>query len=373
MNSLLLSILFLVGQPLADPTYFSYNSPACVAAKALHGNLLPLMVATSEPSCPWTAEEASSVETGRYVTHYSFWNEDRTNNLELSASKLDGLMLLPGQELSFNQIVGERTEERGFKKANVIVGAKGYELGLGGGICQTASTVHAAALFAGLDVLERHPHRFRVKYMPAGLDATVNYGKKDLRIANNTPFPVVFHLGFVNRGDLIVRVMSPAKVYAVRYKYEVLEEVLSDTVRFEIAGKVKDRVHYYGRPGYKIEKFVYKRNLWTGDKQRVTFPKDDYKPSPWVLRVAELPGGRVAHSGLTKAQIAEFLQGSRYTVDMARFPDLKPNLKDWVSPPNLRDADLEKLIRFKQTISGGSFRPEGEDVAFMELGIYSWM
>ncbi len=373
MNSLFLSILFLMMQPVADPTYFSYNSPSCVVRNMARGNFLPIIVQTTEPSCPWTAEEASVVETGRYATHYSFWNEDRTNNLELSASKLDGVMLLPGQELSFNSIVGERTQERGFKKANVIVGAKGYELGLGGGICQTASTVHAASVFAGLDVLERFPHRFRVKYIPAGLDATVNYGKKDLRVANNTPFPVVFHLGFVNRGDLIVRVMSPAKVFTVRYKYEVLEEVLSDSVRFEIAGKVKDKVHYYGRPGYKIERVVYRRNPWTGEKQRVGFPDDAYQPSPWVLRVAELPGGRVSHTGLSKAEINAFLQGTRYNVDMARFPDLRPNLKDWVSPPNLRTGDLEKLVRFKQAVSGGTFRPEDPDVAYSAFGFYLWM
>lgn len=373
MNGLIVSFLFLMIQPVADPTYFSYNSPYCLARSVAKGNLLPLIVQSTEPPCPWTAEDASVVETSRYATHYSFWNEDRSNNLELSASKLDGIMLLPGQEMSFNTIVGERTVDRGFKKANVIVGAKGYELGIGGGICQTASTVHAAAVFAGLDVLERHPHRFRVKYIPAGLDATVNYGKKDLRLANNTPFPVVFHLGFVTRGDLIVRVMAPAKVFAVRYKYEVLEEIPSDMVRFEVTSKEKDRVHYYGRPGYKIEKWVYRRNLWTGEKSRIVPPKDDYQPSPWVLRAAQLPAGRVGYSGLTKAEINDFLRGTRYTADMARFPDLRPNLKDWVNPPAPKDRELEKFIHFKQAISGGEFRPENPDVAYQDFPPLSLM
>ena len=133
MSGLLLSVLFMLMQPVADPTFFSYNSPYCLARQLAAGNPLPWIVQGMEPSCPWTAEDASQVETGRYATHYSFWNEDRSNNLELSASRLDGVMLLPGQELSFNTVVGERTAEAGFKKANVIVGAKGYELGIGWG------------------------------------------------------------------------------------------------------------------------------------------------------------------------------------------------------------------------------------------------
>ena len=225
-------------------------------------------------------------------------------------------------------------------------------------------------MFAGLDVLERYPHRFKVKYIPAGLDATVNYGKKDLRLANNTPFPVVFHLGFVNRGDLIVRVMSPAKVFSVRYKYEVLEEVPSDMVRFEIADAKKDRVHYYGRPGYKIDRTFYRRNLWTGEKVKISSPKDEYQPSPWVLRVAQLPGGKVSHTGLTKAAINDFLRGSRYNVDMARFPDLRPNLKDWVSQPSLREEYLEKFVHFRQTVKGGAFRQEAPEVAWLDFPFF---
>jgi len=261
--------------------------------------------------------------------------------------------------LSFNELVGERTEERGYKKANVIAGPKGYELGVGGGICQTASTVYAAALFAGLEIVERYHHRFRVKYMPPGLDATVNYGKKDLKVRNNLPFPVVFELGFVKEGELVARVMAPAKMYSVKYKYEVMEEVLSDRVQFEMKGKSKDLVKYYGRPGYKIARFRYLTDLVTGTKQREALPKDEYQASPWVLRVEEYPDGNKALAGLTPGQIEQLLQGSRYTVDMARFPDVKADHKDWVRPPSVRAGYLEGLTRFRTVVSTGD-EPKAE-------------
>ncbi len=126
---------------------------------------------------------------GKYQTKYATSNRPRSNNVELSAKFVDGTILLPGDEFSYNKIVGERTYERGFKAASVYENNKMVD-GLGGGICQTSSTIYAAVLYADLEVTERHEHMLEVHYAPLGMDATVAYGSLDFRFKNNTDAPV---------------------------------------------------------------------------------------------------------------------------------------------------------------------------------------
>ena len=94
--------------------------------------------------------------------------------------------------VSFNAIVGDRSEENGFQKSWEIFKGEMVE-GVGGGTCQVASTFHAAAFFGGLDVLERLPHSRPSAYIPMGLDSTVVYPIVDLKLRNPHPFPVVVH------------------------------------------------------------------------------------------------------------------------------------------------------------------------------------
>lgn len=126
---------------------------------------------------------------GKYNTKYATSNRPRSNNVELAAKFVDGTILLPGDEFSYNKIVGERTYERGFKAASVYENNKMVD-GLGGGICQTSSTLYAAVLYADLEVTERHEHMLEVHYAPLGMDATVAYGSLDFRFKNNTDAPV---------------------------------------------------------------------------------------------------------------------------------------------------------------------------------------
>ncbi|MEO6419715.1 MAG: VanW family protein, partial [Polyangiaceae bacterium] len=91
----------------------------------------------------------------------------RARNIEVGASKLDGLVLSPGELISFNQVVGERSEENGFQKSWEIFKGEMIE-GVGGGTCQVASTMHAISFFGGLDILERLPHSRPSSYIPMG-------------------------------------------------------------------------------------------------------------------------------------------------------------------------------------------------------------
>ena len=345
MTAFLVSMMLLVSQPVVNPAYFATNSPQCLAFSLSKGNPLPLMVHTKHPPCPWNSDDAALVEIGRFYSLYSYWNDERTTNLELAASHIDGTMLLPGEEFSFNQTVGERNERRGFKKAKVIIPG-GYIEDYGGGICQTASTLHAAAVLAGLEITKRYSHRFRVHYMPPGLDATVDWGRKDLKIKNNTQFPVVFHLGRLEKGEFFVQIRAPMKTYRVKYKYELVKETPSDKVRFAVVEEVEDAVKYYGRPGLEIEKKLWVRDLRTKDIDVHDMGKDTYFPSPWKIRVTQLPGKKRFVKGLSVEEINKLLEGTRYTTESARFNDVVEQQGHYMPRVYVPSEKLHKFTRF---------------------------
>jgi len=130
-----------------------------------------------------------------FETNFSRWGDQgpRARNIEVAASHVEGLVIEPGQAVSFNGVVGERSESNGFKHAFEILKGEMVE-GTGGGTCQVASTLHAIAFFGGLDILQRLPHSRPSGYIPAGLDATVVYPVVDLKLRNPFPFPVVVHV-----------------------------------------------------------------------------------------------------------------------------------------------------------------------------------
>lgn len=117
-------------------------------------------------------------------------NENRNTNLRLVCEILDGLILQPGEEFSFNGIVGERTAERGFKAAPAYSGS-GLVNAIGGGVCQTSTTLYNCALLADLDIIFRVCHGMTVSYVPLGLDATVNWLTTDFQFANSANFPIM--------------------------------------------------------------------------------------------------------------------------------------------------------------------------------------
>jgi len=129
---------------------------------------------------------------GQYSTYFDSSQVNRTENVRLAAKALDGKQLAPGERFSFNESVGERTAEAGYKEAMVIEG-DAYTPGLGGGICQVSSTLYNAVILAHLEVLERHPHSLPVAYVPLGQDATVSYGILDFRFRNNTDAYLLIH------------------------------------------------------------------------------------------------------------------------------------------------------------------------------------
>ncbi|WP_078395005.1 VanW family protein [Shouchella patagoniensis] len=118
----------------------------------------------------------------------------RMENIRLSTESIDYVVLGSGDTFTFNGVTGERTLENGYKEATVIMDGDFVD-GVGGGICQTSTTLYNAVLDAGLTVIERHPHSLPISYVEEGLDAMVNWGTADLRFRNDFDYPVVIRGG----------------------------------------------------------------------------------------------------------------------------------------------------------------------------------
>jgi len=116
-------------------------------------------------------------------------NANRTTNLMLASSKINGTVIMPGETFSYNTVVGERTIAAGYRNAAIYENGRVVD-GLGGGICQVSSTLYNTVLYANLDVVERSNHMFLTTYVSGGRDATVAYGSLDFKFKNNRDYPV---------------------------------------------------------------------------------------------------------------------------------------------------------------------------------------
>lgn len=126
---------------------------------------------------------------GTQTTSFKSSSSNRVNNISLAAKKIDGVILNPGDEFSYNETVGQRTESAGFKKAGAYANGKVVQE-LGGGICQVSSTLYCAALYANLKITDRTCHYFPVDYLPSGLDATVSWKTPDFKFKNDRDYPI---------------------------------------------------------------------------------------------------------------------------------------------------------------------------------------
>lgn len=126
---------------------------------------------------------------GSYKTPLLSKAKNRVDNIKLASKKINGYKVKPGAIFSFNDVVGKRDAENGFKVATIIVKGE-YDEDMGGGVCQLSSTLYNAADKAKLEVLERHAHSRAVSYLPEGRDAAVSYGYLDLKFKNNKEYSI---------------------------------------------------------------------------------------------------------------------------------------------------------------------------------------
>ncbi len=163
-----------------------YENYGKAEGRSAAGNGTGLAASAAQP----VSQPVSNI-IGSYTTTYDP-NIPRATNVIVAASRINGVVLQPGQSFSFHQTILPRSAANGYVEAPVIVGKK-YVPGIGGGICQVSSTLYAAMLSAGLPATERHPHSLVVNYIPVGMDATISGSVKDLKFTNVFAEPICIH------------------------------------------------------------------------------------------------------------------------------------------------------------------------------------
>ena len=160
-----------------------------VGAENAEEYTIPLKITPANKTTDDIGMEAFPYEVSSFPTKYDASNTNRSGNLKIAADKINGTVLMPGQEFSFNEVVGKRTIEDGYRNAKIYENGQVVD-GLAGGICQISSTLYNAVLLANLEITERRNHSFTTSYVPAGRDATVVYGVQDFKFKNSRKYPI---------------------------------------------------------------------------------------------------------------------------------------------------------------------------------------
>ena len=223
---------------------------------ASNARVYPLPVNVLKPSLSeeeiagWPLDQV----LGFYVTKFDPADEQRTHNLRLAAQAIDGVIVRPDDEFSFNAFVGPRAPEKGYLEAPVIQRNR-LVLGMGGGVCQVSSTLFNAVLLAGLPVRKRANHTQPSTYVPLGRDATVVFDAVDFVFANDSGRPVVIAAETVG-ARLVVAVVGHRDA---RPRVEIaveIKESIPFTTEIEndpgLAAGV-EAVVQQGREGYKVQ------------------------------------------------------------------------------------------------------------------------
>ncbi|BAK81695.1 VanW family protein [Candidatus Arthromitus sp. SFB-rat-Yit] len=223
-----------------------------------------------------------------YSTSYKSSSNERATNVELSANFINGTILLPGESFSFNSTVGQRTRERGFKDAAIIVGNV-YESGLGGGICQTSSTLHQAVVRAGILPTQRRNHSLPTSYMPLGFDAAVAWGSLDYVFKNTYDFPILIDVSTEGR-NLTISIYGD--VTAVDKTYSTVaenQETIAYSTKYvndNTLAKGTQVVQKNGVNGSKVKVYLVSKEKSTGKTVEKKYVWNDYyAPQDKIIRV----------------------------------------------------------------------------------------
>lgn len=183
-------------------------------------------------------------------------NVPRTNNVRLASAAINGTILNPGEEFSYNNVVGERTTERGYQSAGAYSGNEIIDE-VGGGVCQPSSTLYMAVLRADLEVTQRVNHSFTVAYTPLGEDATVSWGGPDFCFKNDTDYPIKI-LAEQSNGQLTMTIVgTKTSDKTVTTRTEVIETYTPQRIEKKDNSMMvgQSRVEVSGIPGYSTRTY----------------------------------------------------------------------------------------------------------------------
>lgn len=222
---------------------------------------------------------------GTYTTVFNASLIERTSNVRTAANALDMKVIKPGEILSFNQLVGERTVAGGYKDAFIILDGK-FVPGLGGGICQVSSTLYNAGLLANLSVNERSNHDLAITYTPLGQDATVAFPDLDLKFLNDSGGYLLIRTKTSYNTltiELYGKVVPGREVYISNATQSVIPAVEQHLVD-ETMAHGESNVTQHGQPGYVVN--AYRTVKENGQVVKTeTLNQSRYAPLPTIVAV----------------------------------------------------------------------------------------
>ena len=223
---------------------------------------------------------------GEYSTSFLGSSPGRIENIRLSAESINGKILLPGQSMSFNETTGPIREEFGYRGATVIVGGQ-YTSGVGGGVCQTSTTLYNALLMAGVTILERSPHSIPPKYVDLGRGAAVAENLLDLKFRNDFDFPIYIATEVKdNRVFVYVYGDTSLRDYTVKIESELIETIKAkEELIVDENLKAGEKILVQeGRDGYKVKTYRYIiKNGIVVDKEVIS--NDYYKEKNYIYKI----------------------------------------------------------------------------------------
>ena len=266
-----------------------------------------LVVRVAEPQR--TTEEARRMGITGVVASYTTTyggTPGRLHNVQLVSELIDGTLVAPGATFSFNETTGERSAEKGFQQAPVIINGE-VRNGLGGGVCQVSTTVFNAAYAAGLPIGRRTNHALYVSHYPLGRDATVNYPDLDLAFSNDTGQWLLLRT-FVGSGSLTVNLYGTPvdrRVESVTAPLSVTGEIPVKEIEDPTLAKGRRVIEERGAPPRETS---VRRTVYSADGTQLY---DDvwrsyYVGEPALVRVGTKPS--------VKKPATKGLQGRVYPV-----------------------------------------------------------
>ncbi|MBU2701595.1 vancomycin resistance protein YoaR [Sporomusaceae bacterium BoRhaA] len=189
-----------------------------------------------------------------FTTTFNADDRNRSMNIGIAANKINGHIIYAHETFSFNDAVGPRDKEHGFKEAMEIVD-NAYVPGIGGGICQVSSTLYNVALLANLSIVERYNHSKPLGYVGLGRDATVAYGTLDFKFTNDFPFPVMI-VAEVQDNELCIGLFGTTKPTSETVKIVTEnQQVISPAIVRKQDNALllgETELDKQGKPGYEV-------------------------------------------------------------------------------------------------------------------------
>ena len=230
-------------------------------------------------------DEAFPDQLSSFSTKYDESNRSRSKNLKIAMSKLNGVVVMPGEVFSYNKTLGKRTVEEGYENANGFSGGRVVPM-LAGGICQISSTLYDAALYANLNIVERHNHMFQATYVEPGKDATVVYGSLDFKFENTRKYPIMLK---TTCGNGVAEIKIFGNKEEVEYDIDIVSEV-HNYVPYKVVYENDtslapgvERVSQYGLQGCKSTTYRIRR-LNGEEVSREVVSTDTYSALNKIIR-----------------------------------------------------------------------------------------